>query len=170
MTTKTFMTICAAAMLAACSGHCDRHHGCDGQCAPADSMNIVLDLHRHVKPQYVAAFKAAFIECKQQTVKEPGCLDYGVYQAADDSTHLFIGRTGQARTDRSPEEIRGNDEGHVRKQEGPPHNGLSESAGKIAAANGAKHADISRHKRRIHTPTATPQHHNDTQTGRVLFF
>ena len=70
MTTKTFMTICAAAMLAACSGHCDRHHGCDGQCAPADSMNIVLDLHRHVKPQYVAAFKAAFIECKQQTVKD----------------------------------------------------------------------------------------------------
>lgn len=90
MTTKTFITICAAAMLAACSGHCDRHAECNGQCAPADSMNIVLDLHRHVKPQYVAAFKAAFIECKQQTVKEPGCLDYGVYQAADDSTHLFI--------------------------------------------------------------------------------
>lgn len=90
MKIRSLIAVCAAAMLTACNGHCDRQAVCHGQCAPADSMNVVLDLQRHVKPQFVSAFKAAFLECKQHTVKEAGCMDYGVYQAADDSTHLFI--------------------------------------------------------------------------------
>ena len=55
-----------------------------------DSLEIVMNLHRTVKPEYVSAYKKAFAKCKEATVKEEGCLDYGVYQSPEDSTEFLV--------------------------------------------------------------------------------
>lgn len=90
MKTTLFLSACAVVALMSCSsGSCkDSSQSCN--CKQSDSTNIVLDLHRHIKPESVAAFKASFAECKKSTVEEPGCIDYGVYQSPEDSTHFFI--------------------------------------------------------------------------------
>lgn len=53
-------------------------------------MNVVLDLRREIKAECVGQYKAAFAECKAQTVKEEGNIDYALFQSVDDSTVLFI--------------------------------------------------------------------------------
>lgn len=90
MKIKTILAVCATVALASCDCHNGDANKCDGNCAPADSMNVVLDLHRKIKPDCVSAFKASFARCKQSTVQEPGCIDYGVYQSPEDSTEFLI--------------------------------------------------------------------------------
>ncbi len=55
-----------------------------------DSMVVVLNMERKIKPEFVSAFRASFEKCKTKTVHEPGCLSYGMYQSYTDSTIFFI--------------------------------------------------------------------------------
>ena len=59
-------------------------------CNDKSSMEVVLNLHRKVKPEYVSAYKEAFAKCKANTIQEVGCVDYGVYQSPEDSTEFLI--------------------------------------------------------------------------------
>ena len=59
-------------------------------CNDKSSMEVVLNLHRKVKPEYVSAYKEAFAKCKVHTVQEVGCVDYGVDQSPEDSTEFLI--------------------------------------------------------------------------------
>ena len=59
-------------------------------CDDKSSMEVVLNLHRKVKPEHVTAFKEAFAKCKASTIQEAGCVDYGVYQSPEDSTEFLI--------------------------------------------------------------------------------
>ncbi|MGM9797606.1 MAG: putative quinol monooxygenase [Parabacteroides sp.] len=100
----------------ACSGNCQRenHAGCQGNCkekggfayedqghaaCPDDcadqksTMMVQLNIVRKMKPGNAAAFIASFQKCKESTVKEPGCIDYSIYQSVEDSTVLFIAET-----------------------------------------------------------------------------
>lgn len=88
---KTLMLAAAGAamLVAACGGNGCNKGGCENA-KPADSLMVVLDLHRTVKPECVSAFKASFARCKELTVKEDGCVDYGLYQSPDDSTRFLI--------------------------------------------------------------------------------
>jgi quinol monooxygenase YgiN len=52
-----------------------------------------MNLTRKVKPEQVAAFKASFEKCKEGTLQEPGCADYGMYQSYIDSTEFIIVET-----------------------------------------------------------------------------
>lgn len=52
-----------------------------------------MNLPMKVKPEYIAAFKKAFKNCAAETLKEPGCKNYEVYQSFEDSTLLFITET-----------------------------------------------------------------------------
>lgn len=52
-----------------------------------DSMVVVMRFERKVKPEYVAFFKQSFDACKAEVMeKEPGCLDYSLFQSYNDST------------------------------------------------------------------------------------
>lgn len=52
-----------------------------------DSMIVVMRFERKVKPEYVAFFKQSFDACKAEVMKkEPGCLDYSLFQSYNDST------------------------------------------------------------------------------------
>lgn len=83
------MALGAAVLLSGCGGTgCKKTNVCAA--GSDDSLMVVLDLHRKVKPECVQAFKASFARCKAATVKEDGCIDYGVYQSPDDSTEFLI--------------------------------------------------------------------------------
>ena len=41
----------------------------------------------------VSALKESFLKCKESTLLEPGCIDYGMYQSLTDSTEFFIAET-----------------------------------------------------------------------------
>jgi quinol monooxygenase YgiN len=52
-----------------------------------DSMVVVMRFERKVKPENVALFKRSFDACKKEVLaKEPGCLDYSLFQSYNDST------------------------------------------------------------------------------------
>ncbi len=52
-----------------------------------DSMIVVMRFERKVKPENVALFKKSFDACKAEVLaKEPGCLDYSLFQSYNDST------------------------------------------------------------------------------------
>jgi len=52
-----------------------------------DSMIVVMRFERKVKPENVAFLKRSFDACKAEVMsKEPGCLDYSLFQSYNDST------------------------------------------------------------------------------------
>ncbi len=56
---------------------------------PVDTA-LVMHITYKIKPDRVADFKAAFDQCAVETLKEPGCLAYEVYQSYNDSTLFFL--------------------------------------------------------------------------------
>lgn len=52
-----------------------------------DSMIVVMRFERKVKPENVSLFKKSFDKCRAEVLaKEPGCLDYSLFQSYNDST------------------------------------------------------------------------------------
>lgn len=52
-----------------------------------DSMIVVMRFERKVKPENVAFYKRSFDVCKAEVMaKEPGCMDYSLFQSYNDST------------------------------------------------------------------------------------
>lgn len=52
-----------------------------------DSMVVVMRFEIKVKPEKVAFLKQSFDACKAEVLKkEPGCLDYSLFQSYNDST------------------------------------------------------------------------------------
>jgi quinol monooxygenase YgiN len=52
-----------------------------------DSMIVVMRFERKIKPESIAFFKQSFDACKAEVLaKEPGCLDYSLFQSYNDST------------------------------------------------------------------------------------
>ncbi len=67
---------------------------CGGCCKDSkDSMQVVLNIKRTILPEHVSAFKTSFEKCRESTLQEPGCLDYGMYQSYTDSTVFMIVET-----------------------------------------------------------------------------
>lgn len=58
-----------------------------------DSLLLVMNITKKVKPEFVTAFRESFEKCKVGTLLEPGCIDYGMYQSYGDSTIFFIAET-----------------------------------------------------------------------------
>lgn len=81
-------------ILSGCGNPSAKTEGEAGCCsANKNELQVVMNLHRKVKPECVSAFKASFEKCKESTMSEPGCLDYGMYQSYTDSTEFFIAET-----------------------------------------------------------------------------
>jgi quinol monooxygenase YgiN len=56
-----------------------------------DSMIVVMRFERKVKPEHVALLKDSFDRCRAEVLaKEPGCLDYSLFQSYHDSTHFCL--------------------------------------------------------------------------------
>ena len=51
---------------------------------------LVVHVHVRVKPEYVAAFKAATLDNARQSIREPGIARFDVMQRADDPTRFVL--------------------------------------------------------------------------------
>lgn len=51
---------------------------------------LVLHIHVHVKPEAVAAFRAATLENARKSVQEPGIARFDVVQQADDPARFAL--------------------------------------------------------------------------------
>jgi len=65
-----------------------------------DSMEVVMRFEIKVKPESVALLKQSFDACKLEVLaKEPGCLDYSLFQSYNDSTLFCINETWATKGD-----------------------------------------------------------------------
>lgn len=65
-----------------------------------DSMQVVMRFEIKVKPEYVAFLKQSFDACKKEVLaREPGCLDYSMFQSYNDSTVFCITETWATKGD-----------------------------------------------------------------------
>jgi quinol monooxygenase YgiN len=73
--------------LASCTGG-SKNTVSDNECSfNKDSMVVVMRFERKIKPENIAFFKQSFDACKAEVIaKEPGCLDYSLFQSYNDST------------------------------------------------------------------------------------
>lgn len=79
----------ACVLLAGCA-NCPKQETATSCSNDKSSMEVVLNLHRKVKPEHVTSYKEAFAKCKASTIQESGCVEYGVYQSPEDSTEFLI--------------------------------------------------------------------------------
>lgn len=90
---KKFFTVMASALIAltSCAGG-EGNGNCATQSCEAnrDSMVLVLNFTRKIKPGHAETFKQSFLKCKVNTMLEPGCLGYDIYESPNDSTLFFI--------------------------------------------------------------------------------
>ncbi len=65
-----------------------------------DSMRVVMRFELKVKPESVALLKQSFDACKVEVLaKEPGCMDYSLFQSYNDSTLFCITETWATKED-----------------------------------------------------------------------
>ncbi|NOR34637.1 MAG: antibiotic biosynthesis monooxygenase [Bacteroidales bacterium] len=65
-----------------------------------DSMRVVMRFELKVKPESVALLKQSFDACKVEVLaKEPGCLEYSLFQSYNDSTLFCITETWATKAD-----------------------------------------------------------------------
>ena len=56
-----------------------------------DEMQVVMRFELKVLPEYVGLLKESFETCKVEVLaKEPGCLDYSLFQSYTDSTRFCL--------------------------------------------------------------------------------
>lgn len=51
---------------------------------------LLLNIVRKVKPEHVSTLRDSFLKCRVETLKEPGCIKYEIFQSPADSTVFFI--------------------------------------------------------------------------------
>lgn len=65
-----------------------------------ESMRVVMRFEIKVLPEGVALLKKSFDACKAEVLaKEPGCLDYSLFQSYNDSTVFCITETWATKED-----------------------------------------------------------------------
>ena len=76
-------------------------HGPLQECSyDKDSMLVVMRFELKVKPESVAFLKQSFDECRKEVLdKEPGCLNYSMFQSYNDSTLFCINETWATKGD-----------------------------------------------------------------------
>jgi quinol monooxygenase YgiN len=86
-----FLGIIGILALVSCTGG-SKNAVSDNLCGyNKDSMIVVMRFERKIKPEKVAFFKQSFDACRAEVLaKEPGCLDYSLFQSYHDSTMFCL--------------------------------------------------------------------------------
>jgi len=65
-----------------------------------DKMEVVMRFEIKVVPEKVAFLKQSWDECRAQVLaKEPGCIDYSLFQSYNDSTLFVINEAWKTKAD-----------------------------------------------------------------------
>jgi len=82
-----FLALTLILVIASCKSNVTDRTAGDNCAYNKDSMVVVMRFERKVLPENVALLKKSFDECKAEVMaKEPGCLDYSLFQSYNDST------------------------------------------------------------------------------------
>jgi quinol monooxygenase YgiN len=82
-----FLALTLILSIGACKSSIKNDPSVDNCAYNKDSMVVVMRFERKVLPENVALLKKSFDECKAEVMaKEPGCLDYSLFQSYNDST------------------------------------------------------------------------------------
>jgi quinol monooxygenase YgiN len=91
---KIFPGLFIILLIASCTGNKEKNVSVNECLYNRDSMVVVMRFERKVLPQYVSFLKKSFDECREQVLaKEPGCLDYSLFQSYHDSTMFCLTET-----------------------------------------------------------------------------
>lgn len=73
----------------------------DNKCScDKDKMEVVMRFEVKVKPEYVAFLKKSWDEVRAEVLaKEPGCIDYSLFQSYNDSTLFVINEAWKTKKD-----------------------------------------------------------------------
>jgi len=89
-----FAGIISLLILGSCSGGMKQTASCNVCSCNKDSMVVVMRFERKIKPERIAFLKRSFDACKAEVLaKEPGCLDYSLFQSYNDSTRFCLTET-----------------------------------------------------------------------------
>jgi len=84
-----------------------------------DSMVVVMRFERKVKPENVALFKKSFDACKAEVLaKEPGCLDYSLFQSYNDSTLFCLTEAWATKVDHNAHMLLDHTKKHIAEVKG----------------------------------------------------
>jgi quinol monooxygenase YgiN len=84
---KLLLSLAGIIVLASCTDRSVKQTAGEGCNYNKDSMIVVMRIERKIKPEFVSLFKQSFDACKAEVLaKEPGCLDYSLFQSYNDST------------------------------------------------------------------------------------
>jgi quinol monooxygenase YgiN len=91
---KILSALIVTVALASCANNVKDNTGASLCQYNKDSMVVVMRFERKVLPEHVAFLKKSFDECKAEVMKkEPGCLDYSLFQSYHDSTMFLLTET-----------------------------------------------------------------------------
>jgi quinol monooxygenase YgiN len=91
---KIFPGLFIILLIVSCKGNKEKNVSGNECHFNRDSMVVVMRFERKVLPQYVSFLKKSFDECREQVLaKEPGCLDYSLFQSYHDSTLFCLTET-----------------------------------------------------------------------------
>lgn len=89
-----FAGLISLLIIVSCSGGLKQGSSCNDCGFNKDSMVVVMRFERKIKPEQIAFLKQSFDACKAEVLaKEPGCLDYSLFQSYNDSTMFCLTET-----------------------------------------------------------------------------
>lgn len=99
---KNLFTLLAVVLIVfLCSSFLKKENNQENACSyNKDSMIVVMRIERKIKPEYVSLLKKSFDACKKEVLaKEPGCLNYTMFQSYNDSTLFCITEAWRTKAD-----------------------------------------------------------------------
>jgi quinol monooxygenase YgiN len=97
---NSFLALIAILTIVSCTNSPKNDLSTDKCAYNKDSMIVVMRFERKVLPEKVAFLKKSFDACKSEVMaKEPGCLDYSLFQSYNDSTMFCLTETWATKGD-----------------------------------------------------------------------
>jgi len=86
-----FLGLVVLSIMASCTNGSKENNAGDDCKYNKDSMVVVMRFERKILPENIAFYKSSFDACKAEVMaKEPGCLNYSLFQSYNDSTMFCL--------------------------------------------------------------------------------
>jgi quinol monooxygenase YgiN len=114
-----FLGLIALLTIASCTGG-SKNSTTASECSyNKDSMVVVMRFERKIKPEKVSFFKQSFDACKAEVLaKEPGCLDYSLFQSYHDSTMFCLTEAWATKGDHNAHMLLEHTKKHIAESKG----------------------------------------------------
>jgi quinol monooxygenase YgiN len=114
-----FLALTLILAIASCKSSLQNTPSGDDCAYNKDSMIVVMRFERKVLPENVALLKKSFDICKAEVMaKEPGCLDYSLFQSYNDSTLFCLTEAWATKGDHNAHMLLDHTKKHIAESRG----------------------------------------------------